>query len=328
MRFGTAIPTCWEGGFAPAPFAGPKEIIQLIQMAERLGFDSVWGIDRINPSRGMPGEQMPNWYEVLISLAYAAAVTERIGLGVGVIILPLREPVILAKQVATLDRFSDGRFLLGVGLGTSREEFESVGGKDRKGNRGEMMDEELEVLNLLLTRNDVSFQGHFFELQGVSLNPKPVQRPFPIYISGNAPDTLARVARWGTGWMHSSHTAKEALRQRVDKLALLLEAQGRDLSQIDVVVGEVQSLARTHEAAVERFLKSRVANRRKGRDMETFAAENFIGTPEEIAEKIYHLEKDGATHCVGVHIAADTFEELKEQVQVFGEEVVPLVRKV
>lgn len=324
MKFGAPLPT-WLGGFAPASSAGPQSIIQIIQMAERLGYDSIWSVDRIDPgSSGRQDGPPPNRYEILIIFAYAAAVTERIRLGTGVIILPLREPVILAKQVATLDGCSNGRLLLGVGLGVSRDEFASIRGKDRMANRGKMHDEALEILNLLFTQDDVSFQGDYFELHGVSLNPKPVQQPLPIYISGNAPDTLARVSRFGTGWIHSVDYAPEVFRERVDKLRPVMEAAGRDFSELDVAVVSVQSVARTHEEAVERFLSSRrVTSRLRRKDLDTFVVENFIGTPDEVVEKIKRLEKDGATHVISLHVAADTLQELEEQIQMFGEEVLP-----
>ena len=315
MRLGTTI-----------PFGEPQEVVELAQMAERLGFDSLSRLDILTTGSPGSGQPPPDFYESLISLAYLAAVTERIRLLVNVIILPLREPVVLAKQLAALDRFSGGRLLCGMGLGTSRAGFEAIRVRDRKANRGKILDEGLEVLNLLLTQDDVSYQGSFFDLKGVSLRPRSAQNPLPIYISGNAPATLARVARWATGWIHSTHTAKEPFPQRLNTLSRLLEARGRDLSEIDAAVISIQSLARTHEEAVKRFLNSRVAGRSKGHDWDTFVSESFIGTPTEVAEKIDNYRTQGATHCIGLHIAADNFQELKEQIQMFGEEVLPLLK--
>jgi len=312
MKLGTTI-----------PFGEPQEVVELAQMAERLGLYSVSRLDILTSGARGLNQPPPDFYESLISLAYLAAVTERIRLVVNVIILPLREPVVLAKQLSALDRFSGGRLLFGVGLGTSRAGFESIRVRERKANRGKILDETLEALTLLLTQDDVSFQGEFIELEGVSLRPRPLQDPFPIYISGNAPATLGRVARWATGWIHSTYTAKEPFPQRLNTLKHLLEARGRDLSEIDVAVISVQSLGRTHEEAVERFRNSRVADRSRGHEWGTFLAENFIGTPEEVVEKIDNYRRQGATHCVGLHIAAGTFEELKEQLQMFGEEVLP-----
>ncbi len=327
MKFGIGIPNCREGIRHPAPFlSGPEDIVKVAQLAERLGLDSVWGSDFTNPSPKMhipPDKQQPNWYEVLISLAYCAAVTERILLGVGVIVLPYREPVILAKQLATLDQFSKGRLLFGVGIGGWRDEFDSIRGKDRNVNRGKMLEEQLELLNLLLTQDDVNFEGQYFEVHNVSLNPRPVQKPLPNYISGNAPEIAARVAKWGTG---QSIAIDADVPKKIGDLRKALQERGRDISEVDVLVHGRLSLARTHEEAVKHFLGSRIGASIKEDKREQAIASNFIGTPEEVAEKIGRLPKEGATHCVAQNISANSFGELLEQVHMFGEEVVPLVK--
>ena len=164
----------------------------------------MWGTDFITPTKGMgiPDTHPPSWYELLISLAYVAALTDRIKLGTGVILLPYRDPIILAKQVATLDQYSGGRVLLGLGLG-GREEFEAIRPRERKAHRGKIMDEGLEALSLLLSHDEgeVSFKGQYVEFQGVNLHPKPVQNPLPIYVPGRTPDALHRIARWGLGFL-------------------------------------------------------------------------------------------------------------------------------
>ena len=329
MKFGVGIPTSREGGRHPSPFAGPKEIVQITQMCERLGFDSIWGSDFTNPSPSMhipQNEPPPRWYDVLISLSYLAALTERIQLGIGVIVLPYREPVILAKQLAALDCFSNGRLLFGVGLGGWRDEFDSIMGKKKKAHRGRMLVEQLELLTLLLTQDDVNFQGEYFEVSNVSLNPKPVQKPFPIYISGNSPDTASRVARWGTG--QSINLAQGNIRQKVDALSAALEERGRNLSEIDVLVHAHMSLASSHEKAVELYRKSRVGAGVKDENIDRFVSRSFIGTTQEVAERIHQLllEVKEVTHITAQNIAANTVEELEEQVQIFNEEIVSAIR--
>ena len=125
MRISIGVPTGEEGVYSPVPFAGPKDIVHTAQLCERLGFYAVWGLDLITPgpSMGIKEGEIPNWYEVLLSLAYVASVTEHIKLATGVLVLPQREPVLLAKQVSTLDVLSNGRALLGVGVGSHRDEF-------------------------------------------------------------------------------------------------------------------------------------------------------------------------------------------------------------
>ncbi len=326
MKFDVALPTCREGVYVPAPFAGPSELIKIIQLAEKLGFYAAWGNDFLAPTpfRKIPEGEPPNWYELLISLAYLAAVTERIKLGAGVIMLPFRDTVILAKQAATLDQFSNGRFVLGVGLGTNREEFEAVKPRERRAHRGRMMDEQLEALHLLLSHDDmeVSFKGDYIEFQGLNLNPRPVQRPFPIYIPGKNLDALRRVARWGTGLMIPASQAAEG----IVALRSLLEENGRDLSEVDVVAEAQQRLAQTHEAAVSEYLNSRQGFRRKGQDVSKFVADNWIGTPAEVADNINKVKEQGVSHFVALHIACYTVRDMMEQIQMLAEEVIPLIK--
>ena len=188
MLFDVEVSTCREGIFVPPGFAGPEEIVRSIQEAERLGFNAVWGTDFINPvpSMGIPPGPPPNWYEVMMSLAYAASATRRVKLATGVVLLPYRELVILAKQAATIDRFSNGRFLLGLGLGGFRDEFEAIKPREKDSHRGKMFDEGLEALRLLLGHEQkaVSYKGQYVEFHNLNLNPKPVQNPLPIYVPG------------------------------------------------------------------------------------------------------------------------------------------------
>ncbi len=322
LKFDIEIPTCREGIFVPTAFARPEEHVRVIQEAERLGYHAVWGTDFITPTPHIeiPDAQPPNWYEVLITLAYAAAVTERIKLATGVILLPYRDPVILAKQAATLDQFSGGRLILGLGLG-SREEFDVLYPKQRGAHRGKMMDEKVEALQLLLShdKGEVSFKGQYVEFEGVNLHPKPVQNPLPIYVPGRSPDAVRRVARLGLGFMIRSSDARE----RLDALRPAMEEYGRDLSEVDIVAEAQLSLARSHDAAVERYRNSRLGFRNKGQDVEVLVSSNWIGTPEEVAENINKTKSEGISHFLPLHIAGDTVEERLEQMQMFAEDVIP-----
>ncbi len=334
MRFGVGIPTGAEGMYVPSRFADPKEIIEATKLSERLGFYSVWGADffTLSPAMGIEDKNPPQFYEVLVALAYLSSITTHIKLGAGTITLPLRDPVLLAKQAATLDVFSNGRLLLAVGLGAYRDQFEMVRPREAKAHRATMMLESLEALHLLLAEDQVSFNGKYYEFRDVSLNPKPVQQPPSIYLSGRSPDTPQRVARWGSGWL-LSRVQDDSVRERIESLLPSLEEMGRDISSVDIVVTKFVSVARTHEEAVKRFNSSmlphrtRLMSQKRGGvgpiSVERAHARDLIGTPEEICEKVDRLKDDGVTHCVALHFAADTFDEMLEQAQLFGEEVLP-----
>ncbi len=322
MRFGLGIPNCREGRSVPAGFAGPKEIVQVSKMAEGLGFDVLWADDHVNVSRQTRAlDPVPaNLYEILVTMSYIAAVTERVRLGIGVLVLPMREPVVAAKQVATLDVFSEGRTILGLGIG-NREEFNAIGPRNRKTHRGRMLDEGIQALRLLFTEEEATFKGEYYQIEGIAANPKPLQDPFPIYIAGTAADTPKRIAKWANGCFVPRGV--EALRKRVADLRPLLEEEGRDFSEIDLTSRTILSVGETHQEAVERLLRSRIADRFSDQDVEKTVEQNLIGTRAEIMESIADLQKEGMTQCVVQNIAASTFDEMVEQVQIFGEEIVP-----
>ena len=339
MRFDIALPNCMEGFLVPSQFAGPAEIIRFAQEAERLGYDSLWGFDFNTPTSLMhaptvddvkvkapafPDPTPSNWYELMISLACVASVTERIKLGTGVIVAPIREPVMLAKQAATLDRFSNGRFLFGLGLGGYRQEFEAIRPRERDAHRGRMLDEILEALHGLLAHEDrsISFKGEYVEFSEVNLNPKPLQDPLPIYLAADTPGPLERAAKWGHGVMVR---ASEFLNSR-EVLAPALERHGKDPARYDVAAWADLSTDRNHSAAVKRYRDCRLGRFRRNLDMDAVVEDHWIGTPDEITEKLVRQKHQGIDHVILMHTATDTFAEMMEQAQIFAEEIMPVVK--
>jgi len=336
LKFGLAFPNSYEGVYGEIPFASPIQLIEFAQIAESLGYDSLWGLDLIVPSLtkrvgqnetgilGMDG--VPNWYELLISLSYISASTSHIKLGTGVIILPLREPILLAKQLATLDNLSGGRVLFGVGVGSSRDEFNSLFPRKKTYNRGLIMEETLEAIELLLSGEPVSFVGQYYEFKELCLTPRPVQNLIPVYISGNVlnkPESIAkRVAKWGAGWLISVATNNETIIKRMERLYPFMDELGRDIAELDIAVVAVQSLATDEALARQKYLNTRVSNRRiGGQTLDQFVTRNLIGTPNEVVEKIVQLECQGATSCIVTNHAIDSYDELLEQIHWFSEEV-------
>jgi probable F420-dependent oxidoreductase len=332
VKFSFPLPTCTEGLNQPPGSIGPQDLVGFARDAERLGFDAVWANDHLAPWPSLrAADPRPyNWYDALISLACCAGATTTLKLGLGVIVVSHREPVVLAKQVATLDTFSDGRVLFGVGIGTQREEFEALRPGRAKANRGRMLDETLEAINLLFTEPEASFEGEYYAFEKVALDPKPLQKPLPIYVSGKVAATLERVARYGAGLMVLGGSAGE-IRARVEDLGVALERVGRDISEIDVAACPAISLDVTHEHAVERFLEAPVGHRFTSRtsnpdEVEDMIGRQLIGTPEDVAERLAGWAEAGITHFAPQHIAAHTAAEMSEQMHRFAEELIPLCR--
>ena len=322
----------------PSQFAGPAEIIRFAQEAERLGYHAVWGFDFTTPTSLMhaptadkvkvpvsafPDPTPSNWYELMISLACVSTATKKIKLGAGVVVAPIREPVMLAKQAATLDQFSDGRFLFGLGLGGYREEFEAIRPREHNAHRGKMLDEILEALQSLLAHEnkEVSFNGDYVEFEGVKLNPKPVQDPLPIYLAADSPGPLQRAAKWGQGVMVR---ASEFARAK-ELLTPSLEHHGKDLNDFDLTAWADLSTEKTHDAAVERYKNCRLGRFRRNLEIQSLVEDHWIGTTTEIIEKLVGQKRQGMDHFILMHTAADTFQEMMEQAQIFAEDVIPAV---
>ncbi len=327
MKFGIVVPTCREGFYVPTPFGKPEQFVQAARLAEQLGFFSVWANDHLNPTEdartrfGRP----PNLYESLTTLSWMAGATERVRLCTAALVVPLREVVLLAKQVSTLDVLSDGRVMLGVGVGVYRDEFAAVRPRERDVNRGIMLEEAMEALTALFTHNEVTFRGRYYNFEEVALNPKPAQSPLPIYLSGKMPDVLHRVARWGNGWLLSG-ASELGIRERIEALQPLLEERGRKVSEIDMATTLGLGIAATSREAIARFQRGLSGNPDKEQKRHYIKTHNLVGTASDIASQIELLGKEGITHCILQEFQVDTFDEMLEQVQMFGEEVLPLVK--
>ena len=327
MRFDICLPNAMEGFLAPTGFAGPKDLARFAREADRLGYNAIWGFDFVNPTpnMGIGDDETANWYELMTTLAYVAAVTERVRLVSGVVVLPNREPVILAKQVATVDQFSDGRLDLGIGLGM-RPEFKSLQPRRSGVYRGELVDENLEALQLLLAHqpDPVSYNGKHVAFDNVKLNPKPVQNPIPILTAAVTPAPLKRSVRWG---IHPIiHMG--SLEERKAQFEPLLEEAGKSMDDFDLLVWADLRVDADTNTAIDNYLNGvmgKFAKEARKMDDDTIIRTNWIGSREHIAEKLIGLKQQGIDRIVVMHTATDTFEEMLEQTQIFAEEIMPLV---
>lgn len=176
-----------------------------------------------------------DWLDPMVALSFAAAATQRIGLATGVLLLPEHNPVVLAKQAASLDVLCGGRLSLGVGVGWSREEFDALGIPfARRGARAA----EYAAAMLTLWREEVAtFSGEFVSFAQVRVNPKPVREGrIPIVVGGNSDAALRRAAQWGDGWYAFNLEGVEAAAERVAVLRSLCEEAGRDPDGLHVSV--------------------------------------------------------------------------------------------
>ncbi len=213
MKFGIVLPTFGKG-------ASRLAIIDAAHAAESLGYDSVWVTDHLALPKA-DADRFGHIYEALTTLSYLAASTSRVRLGVSALVLPQRNPVEVAKEVATLDVLSGGRVILAVGIGWSAGEYANLGQNFK--NRGRRMDEALKVLRTLWRGGTTaSFQGEYYRFEQAVISPQPVQSGGPpLWVAGNSPAAIRRAVHYADGW-HPTGLPAEEVAGRLESVRPLL----------------------------------------------------------------------------------------------------------
>jgi probable F420-dependent oxidoreductase len=243
MEIGVRIPHT-------GPQADPAFVREWCTTADQAGYGILWGIDhlvmpqKVESKYVLPrkpatiaddavADQLSPNFEMMTTLAYAAAVTERARLGTAIAVLTIRNAVLNARQLATLDRYSNGRLVYGVGIGWLKEEADAMNMPwDRRGARA---DEHIELLRALWTApgRHVEFHGEFWDIPPMDPEPKPVQQPIPILIGGHSEAAMDRAARIGDGWI-AADMAADRLESMLPGLREACARHGRDVETLDV----------------------------------------------------------------------------------------------
>ena len=216
---------------------GPKAVGKLAKGIEDIGYDQldvydhvVMGYDIEGRTRSIYPAQMPI-IEAFMMLSYAAAVTEKIGLGTEVLILPQRQPALVAKQVSSLDTLSDGRVRLGVGIGWQESEYEALGESFK--TRGRRMDEAMELLRAYWREERIEFESEHYPTEAMAMEPKPPQGgDLPVWVGGNTPPAFRRVGKYGDGWLASQVSDADFAKRAMDVIREAAVSAGRDPNAI------------------------------------------------------------------------------------------------
>ena len=230
MKVGMSLPQL-------GPQASAENLIKVARRAEELGYDSVWVLERLlwpiapkEPYPAAPDGHLPETYQIVLdpieTLTFVAAHTTKVGLGTSVLVLPYHSPIQLARRIASLDVLSNGRALVGVGAGWSRDEFEAAGTPFER--RGARCDEFLHAMIALWTQDPVKFDGEFYHIPESKVGPKPVQKPHPpVYIAGFGQYTFDRAAKYGNGWNPAGIMSFEGLEAMIGQFRMTTERAGR-----------------------------------------------------------------------------------------------------
>ena len=227
MKIGVVFPQT-EIGTDPVVIRDYAQAVEALGYTHLLAFDSVVGANPDRPGGwDSPFTYRHTFHEPFVLFGFCAAVTRRIELVTGVIILPQRQTALVAKQAAEVDVLSGGRLRLGVGVGWNTVEFETL--RETFANRGQRIEEQLEVMRRLWTRELVTYDGRWHRVPDAGINPLPVQRPIPVWMGGESEVVLRRAARLADGWITlPTFRPGAAAQEAIDRLHGWIREAGRD----------------------------------------------------------------------------------------------------
>lgn len=234
MQLGVALPLGDIGGNAAA-------VREFAEIAEQAGYDDLMLADHV---LGVNVESRQDWgdrntskdffHDPFVLFGFLSGCTRRIGFSTQVLILPQRQTVLVAKQAASLDLLSGGRFRLGIGVGWNAVEF--VGLNEDFHTRGRRSEEQVQVMQALWAAPHVTFKGKWHSIDDAGINPRPASGRIPIWFGGHMDVTLKRIAKWGEGWIMLAYPPGDAALAEFDKLRRFAEAEGRNPTGIGIEV--------------------------------------------------------------------------------------------
>lgn len=329
VKISASLPNCREGRINPIGSVHLDWMLRTARLADELGYYSVWLNEFLVTEPRVAGlyADPPSLFDPIVTMAYAAAATKRVRFMPSTIVLPYYEPILLSRELATLDVFSGGRISLGIGLGSKPEEYQQLRGTLKKVNRGKMIDEIVPALQGLWTERYATFEGEYVKFKDAETYPKPLQNPLPIFMAGHAEGVFRRLAAHGHGWIDSNLMADD-MRTNVDRLYRYAEEAGRGNVKFEVARQFYASLASTTEEAKANYAASvppptKPQSPGGGAAAATASQErNLIGTPEFFRERVKEYIAAGVTEICLIFYAPDA-EATERQLRLCASEVMP-----
>ena len=309
MQFGVFLPISGRA-------TGPDTLMEAARSAEAQGFDAVWSADRVvtpwqiqtpypyseNHEFIVPPDRP--FLDSLTCLAFLAGCTEKITLGISVLVLPYRHPLYWTRVAVSIERLSKGRLIMGVGVGWMEEEFAAQGVAFK--DRGRMTDEQLQIVSRLWTEEHISFQGKHYQFEDIAFYPKPIQQPrIPIWVGGEGISAQRRAGRYGDAWFPYFVTITPAeLRAGYAAVQQIATEAGRDPAQVRLTCCRPIEVTRSPVPQDESVLR---------------------GTPEQLVEALKVYQQVGVDH-LALQFMVPRWPERVEQIERFAREVMPHLR--
>lgn len=309
MKYGVFLPVSGRA-------ASRKTLMQAAQQAESLGYDSVWAADRLvmpwkietaypysKESTFIVPPDRP-FFDTLTCLAFLAGCTDKIQLGMSVMVLPFRHPLHWAKIATTIDQLSTGRLILGVGVGWMEEEFTAMNAPFKE--RGAVSDEQLTLLKQLWTEEHITFNGKYYNVDDIAFSPKPYQKPrVPIWVGGEGKYAQRRAGRYGDAWFpYFVRITPAELAERFEYVRKIAREAGRDPNEVVLACCLPIELTAKDAQQEDNYLK---------------------GSIVQICDRLKMFQKVGVTH-IGLQFMIPHYPERQEQIERFAREALPALR--
>jgi len=335
VSFGVRVPNS-------GPLASPDSIVQVAREAESLGYDSIWVHDHLTWTEEIHSTHIssgsedsntcgsPDFYEAMTTLAYLAGLVRSVRLGVACLVVPCRNPLLAAKQIASLDVFCNGRLDIGLGIGSpstlKSREYEVLG-VNRK-LRGKIADDYIRAMKTIWTSQPSSYKGNFVAFRDAEICPKPRQKPHPpLWIGGWTEAAMKRTAAFGDGWL-PAWLLPQDIEKRFRELKEMARALGRDPDDIHLGVEAHGCIDEDSRKAREDGLGTLAIGRTTFERLLTvdqLAKVSLIGSPEEIRRTVRAYADAGVSHFE-IKFIYPTLERHSQMLQLFAKEILPAFR--
>lgn len=300
-------------GIATNPFSSARAFFRFVDLCEDGGVDSLWQTDRLS-------SRQP-FLEALSTMAVLAGATDRLKFGMNAVVVSQRDPLLLAKQCATVDFLSDGRLLPVFGVGGANAPEWKATGVSPKG-RGRRADEALEIMQRLFAEESVSFEGEFYRYDGASISPRPVQQPLPCWIGGSSAAAIRRTARLGTGWLAGIQTPAQVA-PVVEAIRRSSREAGRPIPEDHYGAGFPFRFGPADDPLVQKIAKAREAAGGGAALGQDYVA---AGNADTILNRIHEYRRAGVSKFVMIPIASGD-ADLMDQAERLIEEVLPIAEE-
>jgi probable F420-dependent oxidoreductase len=336
ITFGIRVPNS-------GPLASPESIVKVAREAEDLGYDSIWVHDHLTWSEEIhrthissgsddfhTGNHSPDFYEAITTLSYLAGLVHTIRLGIACVVVPCRNPLLAAKQIASLDVFSHGRLDIGLGIGspsTMKSREYEVLGVNRK-LRGKIADDHIRAMKAVWTSQPSTYEGKFVSFKDAEICPKPLQKPHPpLWIGGWTEAAMKRTAALGDGWL-PAWLLPEDIGKRFQEVKALAAQVGRNPDALHLGIEVYGCIDQDAQKARTNGLGTLAIGQSTFERLMTvdqLADVSLIGSPEQIRRTVAAYSDAGVSHFE-IKFIYPTLERHSEMLQLFAREVLPEFR--